>query len=109
MPERLDPLAGLAPRPARPPLWCAAAGLLVFLAGALAAYVLFTAVWLLAEPTRNTGLAILGFFLLFAGTGASSGLGLFTYHRLGRRVLERRLRDQQGEVHGGDWRSGGDG
>lgn len=105
MADRLDPLVGRAPRPPRPPLWCALAGLAVFLAGALAAYVLFTAVWLLAEPGRHTLLAMLAFFLLFAGTGVSSGLGLFVYHRLGRRHEERRLRRKPGESFSGDWRS----
>jgi hypothetical protein len=76
--------------------------------GAFLAYVLFMALMVLAEPTRNSLLAMLAFFLLFAGTGFSSGLGVFVYHKLGRGVEESRLREQHGQVFGGDWRSGDD-
>jgi hypothetical protein len=93
------------PERAKPPWWCAAAGVAVFLAGSLLAYVLFTALWILAEPGRHAWLAALAFFVLFAGTGSASGLGLLAYHRLGRRALERRLRRAHGEAFTGDWRS----
>lgn len=102
----LDPLeATRPPRAPRPPLWCALAGLAAFAGGAFLAYLLFTVLMLLAEPTRNSLLAMLAFFLLFAGTGISSGLGIFLYHKLGRGVEEARLRIQHGQVFNGDWRS----
>jgi len=80
--------------------------LVVFGTGSVLAYVLFTFLWLLAEPTRNSLVAILAFFALFAGTGISSGLGLFVYHRLGRELEERRLRRELGGVFTGDRRRG---
>jgi hypothetical protein len=102
----LDPLAARRPPGRRHPWWCWLVGWGVFMTGSVIAWVVFTAIWLLAEPTRNTGLAILAFFLLFSLTGASSGLGIFLYHRLGRRHQERALLRQHGEAFSGDWRSG---
>lgn len=107
MRDRLDPLeANAPPRRPRPSLWCALAGLVVFGTGSVLAYVLFTLLWLLAEPTHNSLVAILAFFALFAGTGISSGLGLFVYHRLGRKAEVRRLTRDLGGVFVEDRRSG---
>ncbi|MFA7332216.1 MAG: hypothetical protein WC326_14195 [Candidatus Delongbacteria bacterium] len=106
MSEHLDPLeANLPPAPPRPPLRFALVGLAVFLTGTALSYFLFTVTLVLAAPSRNTALGILGVFLMVAGSGISSTLALVLYHRLGTRWQERQLQASQGGVFGGDARS----
>lgn len=106
MSDELDPLeANLPPAPHRPPLRFALAGVGVFLTGTALSYFLFTVTLVLAAPSRNTALGILGVFLMVAGSGISSTLALVLYHRLSTRWLQRQLHDSQSGVFGGDARS----
>jgi hypothetical protein len=103
----LDPLEAMRPPdPPRPPFRFALAGVGVFLLGSLLSYFLFTVILVLAAPSRNTALGILGVFLLVAGSGTSTTLAIVLYQRLSMRWRERQLPAALGGVFSGDWRSG---
>lgn len=99
MAERLDPLeAQRPPRPPAAPLRYTLLGLAIFLAGSALSFFLFTVILVLAAPSRNTPLGILGVFVLIAGSGLSTSLALVQYQRRVNRWRLSQLGPARGEV-----------
>jgi uncharacterized RDD family membrane protein YckC len=62
-------------------------------------FIAFTAIIVIAEPTKSNLLAGLALFVLISGTGISASLCFWVKHRLDQAYLRKALAKEQGDVH----------
>jgi hypothetical protein len=95
-PNRLEPGA---PEGVKPPFWHWIPAVVAMLAVWGLSFVAFTAVIVLASPTKSNVLAGLALFILIAGTGISAAIGFGLKQRMDDAFVRRAYRKEKGDVH----------